>query len=64
MLAVVIGLLLSLGMTVPAAQAQLNMQISIDEVTFDQGAILVSGIVTCSEPTGFTNIGVQVRQPI
>jgi hypothetical protein len=64
LLALVIGLLLSLGMTVPAAQAQLSLQIDIEDATFDQGAILVTGTVTCSEPTDFTDISVRVRQPI
>jgi hypothetical protein len=63
MLVLVIGLLLSLGVAIPAAQAQLNMQISIEEVTFDQGAIVVEGIVTCSEATDFTDISVHVAQP-
>jgi hypothetical protein len=63
MLVFVIGLVLSLGMTVPAAQAQLSMQISIEEATFEQGAFLVSGVVTCSEPTRDIQINVQVRQP-
>jgi hypothetical protein len=63
-LALGIGLLLSLGVAIPAAQAQLNVQIEIEEAIFVQGAILVTGTVTCSEPTGFTNVGVEVRQPI
>jgi hypothetical protein len=64
LLALVIGLLLSLGIAVPAAQAQLSLQVTIEDATFDRGAILVSGTVTCSEPTGFTNVSVEVRQPV
>jgi hypothetical protein len=64
MLALAIGLLLSLGVAVPAAQAQLVLQVSIEEATFEQGAIVVTGTVTCSEPTGFTDLSVEVRQPV
>jgi hypothetical protein len=65
MLILATGLLLSLGVSIPAAHAQqLVMEIDIDEAIFNQGAVEVTGTVTCSEPTQFTDIFVAVRQPI
>ena len=63
--AIIIGLLLSVSMIVSTTRAQqLTMEISIEEATLVQGAILVAGTVTCSEPTAFTDVSVEVRQPV
>jgi hypothetical protein len=61
----IIGLLLSVSLGVPAAQAQqLSVEVSIAEVTFEEGLVMVTGTVTCSEPTNFTDVSVEVRQPV
>jgi hypothetical protein len=64
-LAIIVGLLLSLSVAVPAAQAQqLSMGVSIDEVTLEEGAVVVTGSITCSAPTPSTSVSVDVRQPV
>jgi hypothetical protein len=64
-LAILVGLLLSVRLAVPAAQAQqFTVELSLDEITLDQGAVVVTGIVTCSTPTRYTDIYVDVRQPV
>jgi hypothetical protein len=65
MRAIIISLLLSVSMAVPTTRAQqFFVEISIEDTTFEQGAVLVTGTVTCSEPTAFTNVSVEVRQPV
>jgi hypothetical protein len=62
---IIVGLLLSVSLAVPAAQAQqLIMQVSIDEATSEEGLVMVTGTVTCSDPTDFTDVSVFVRQPV
>jgi hypothetical protein len=63
---IILGLLLSVNVVVPTARAQefFTVEVSIEEATFEQGAVLVTGTVTCSEPTAFTDVSVEVRQPI
>jgi hypothetical protein len=64
-LAIIVGLLLSVSVAVTAAQAQqLSMGVSIDEVTLEAGAVVVTGSVTCSAPTRHTDVYVDVRQPV
>jgi len=63
--AVIVGLLLSVSLAISTAQAQqLVMQIDIDGATFEQGLVMVTGTVTCSDPTDFTDVSVTVRQPV
>ena len=63
---IILGLLLSVNVVVPTARAQefFTVEVSIEEATLEQGAVLVTGTVTCSEPTAFTDVSVEVRQPI
>jgi hypothetical protein len=64
-LVILVGLLLSVSLAVPAAQAQqLTVEVSIDEVTLEQGAVVVTGTMTCSEPFPATDIYVEMRQPV
>jgi hypothetical protein len=61
----IIGLLLSVSLAVPTAQAQqLTLAVSVEETIFETGAVLVTGTVTCSEPTVFTDAFADVRQPV
>jgi hypothetical protein len=59
-------LLLSLSVIMPAAHAQgpFTIEVSIETVTFNLGAVTVTGTVSCSEPTSATDVSVEVRQPI
>jgi hypothetical protein len=62
---IIVGLLLSVSLAVPAAQAQqLIMQVSIDEATSEEGLVMVTGTVTCSDPSDFTHVCATVRQSV
>jgi hypothetical protein len=59
-------LLLSLSVIMPAAHAQemFTIEVSIETVTLNLGAVTVTGTITCSDPTFVTNVFVEVRQPV